>query len=117
MSSIFDSNLLNSYYQVFNNINKERGYNVITYANDIKSPDLKEYKKNVFIINLTHNLIDKLNNKKQINDSDIIIIPNSGGGNCFYKCLSQFYLNKEEYHIYYRKLIYEYIINKKINKK
>jgi len=115
MSSIFDLNLLNSYYQIFNNINEEHGYNVITHANDIKSPELKEYKKNIFIINLTYNLIDKLNNKKQINESDVIIIPNSGDRNCFYKCISKFNHNKEEYHIYYRKLICEYINSKKVH--
>jgi len=56
-----------------------------------------------------------LNNKKQINESDVIIIPNSGDENCFYKCISQFYHNKEEYHIYYRKLICEFINSKKVH--
>ena len=45
-------------------------------------------------LSLTKKLVDKLNNNQQINESDVIIILNFGEGNCFYKCLSQFYLNK-----------------------
>ena len=39
-------------------------------------------------------------------------MPNSGGGNYFYKTISQFFTNKENYHFYYRKLIAELIFSK-----
>ena len=52
---------------------------------------------------------------KIINRRDIyfIIAQNTGEGNFFYKALSQFYHNTEEYHIYYWKIIVLYINAKK----
>ena len=34
-------------------------------------------------------------------------------GNCFFRAISSFFTGTEQYHIYYRKLIYEYIIDNK----
>ncbi len=45
--------------------------------------------------------------------SDINVCDNTGGGNCFYKSLSQFYYKNEKYHIYFRKIIAELIKSKK----
>ena len=42
-------------------------------------------------------------------EKDIRIINNTGGGNCFYKAISQFYWHNEDYHPYYRKRIAEYM--------
>ena len=50
-------------------------------------------------------LINKLLNKIDLNEKDIIIINNSGSGNCFFKCISQFYTKKESYHYFYRKKV------------
>ena len=42
----------------------------------------------------------------------IIWLPNSGGGNCFYKAINQFFNNKEMYHYFYRKKICKQILSK-----
>ena len=77
-----------------------------------------EIRKKVYIINTTTVLLNKLLNKEDLTQNDIIICENSGKGNCFYKSLSQFYTNKETYHIYYRKETCKSIENKKeIDKK
>ena len=44
-----------------------------------------------------------------LNENDINILPNTGGGNCFYKSISQFYNFVEDDHIYYRKEIASFI--------
>lgn len=54
-------------------------------------------------------MITKVEKKEKLNQNDKLIIPNREKGNCFSKCLSQFYNNTEEYHIYYRKIIDIYI--------
>ena len=72
-------------------------------------PPNKEERNNIFLINNDNNLLQKMNNKNSLNEGDILVIPNSANGNCFYKSLSQFYYNKEMYHIYFRKKIAEYI--------
>ena len=57
----------------------------------------------------TNNIFNKIKNKEQLTQKDIIVIPNSGNGNCFFKIISQFYTNNEKYYYYYRKKIVEYI--------
>ena len=55
----------------------------------------------------------KINRKENLNKNDIHIVPNTGGGNCYYKTLSQIYNNTEEYHIYYRKIIAIFVESKR----
>ena len=91
----------------------EIGYNVLHNKNNLLNPPQNEERKNIFFINTDNKLMQKLNTKNLLDERDIIVIPNSANGNCFYKTISQFYYNKEIYHIYFRKTIAEYIESKK----
>ena len=64
-------------------------------------------------INTEQNIMAKLNGKLNLTELDVDVIQNTSRGNCFYKSISQFYLDTEEYHIFYRKQIAEYIDLKK----
>ena len=104
MSRIFcNSNLFKHYLNQANQETFERGYNILDNYNQIDDPQKFKIRKNVCIINITTELLKKILNKEDLIQNDIIICENSGKGNCFYKTLSQFYTNKEVYHIYYRK--------------
>ena len=46
-------------------------------------------------------------------NNEVLRIKNTGGGNCFFKCISQFFMNEETFHIYYRKIVCELINSKK----
>ena len=110
-----NSFILNINNQTFNNNNKitlkEIEYNVLSDNGQIKEPDIKENRKNIYYIN-NNDLNNKIRNKDMLTEENIYIIPNSGSHNCFYKAASQFFNNKESYHYYYRKKIAEYIFNK-----
>ena len=58
-----------------------------------------EIRKNVYIINTKTDLLNKNLNKEDLTQNNVIICQNSGNGSCFYKALSQFYTNKEDYQI------------------
>ena len=87
----------------------EIGYNVLHNKNNILNPPKNEERKNIFFINTDNILMQKINTNNSLDERDIIVIPNSANGNCFYKTISQFYYNKEIYHNYFRKTIAEYI--------
>ena len=87
----------------------EISYNVLLFKNNIINPPKSEERNNIFLINTDNVLMPKIIIKNSQSERDIIIIPNSANGNCFYKSISQFYYNKEIYHIYFRKTIAEYI--------
>ena len=112
LSSIFQncSNL-----QQNNNIknNQEMGYDVLANKAYIKDTPKSKARSDIFFINKDINLMAKINGKQNLTEEDIDICPNSGGGNCFYKAISQFFFNTENYHIFYRKEISEYIEKKK----
>ena len=55
----------------------------------------------------------QIKNKYNIKDTEVIQIPNSAGGNCFFKAISQFFNKTEIYHIYYRYKICKLIESKK----
>ena len=111
-SNIFSNknSIQNINYNVYSDVN-EIGFNVLLNKNMVPHPPNKEERNNIFLINNDNNLLQKMNNKNSLNEGDILVIPNSANGNCFYKSLSQFYYNKEMYHIYFRKKIEEYILN------
>ena len=77
-----------------NMINIESGYNVLKDNGIIKDQ---------FFINLNINIMNIINSKLSLNQNDIKLCQNTGGGNCFFKVISQFYHNTEIYHAYYRK--------------
>ena len=69
----------------------------------MKQPDLSEIRKNIYIINTSKELLDKQLNRITLTEKDIVIIYNSGSGNCFFNCINQFYINKESYHYFIEK--------------
>ena len=95
MSKIFfSSNIFsnpNSFQNKAGNIiidGNEIGYNVLLFKNNIVNPPKSEERKNIFLINTDNILMPKINIKDSLSESDIIIIPNSANGNCFYKSIS-----------------------------
>ena len=89
------------------------GYDVLANKAYIKDPPNSKVRTDIYFINKDINLMAKINGKQNLTEADIEICPNSGGGNCFYKAISQFFFNTENYHIFYRKEISEYIEKKK----
>ena len=114
------SNLFYKNTKISNNnqmgYNMEIGYNILLNKNFISKPRIDQIRKNLHFINAEQNLFRKINIKSDLNENDINICQNKGNGNCYYKALSQFYYNTENYHIYYRKIILEYIESKKKQK-
>ena len=118
MSKIF---FLSSIFQNSSNLqqniniknNQEMGYDVLANKANIKDPPNSKARSDIFFINKDIKLMAKINGKQNLTEADIDICPNSGGGNCFYKAISQFFFNTENYHIFYRKEISEYIELKK----
>jgi hypothetical protein len=110
--TFFKSQNFMTYYQN-NTLDKERDYNLLFYKEHITEPPKIIKRNNLFFITCQNNIITKVDKNEKLNQNDILIIPNTGGGNCFYKCLSQFYNNNEEFHIYYRKIIVVCVESKK----
>lgn len=59
----------------------------------------------------TNQIFPKILNKEILTEKDAIIAPNSRW-NCFYKTITQFYKNKENYHFHDRKIIARLIFSK-----
>ena len=110
--TFFKSQNFINYFQT-NTLDKERDYNVLLNKDHIREPPKIIKRNNLFFITLKKYLLTKINKKEKFNQNDIKIVPNTRGGNCFYKRLSQFYNNTEEYHIYYRKIIAIFVESKK----
>ena len=112
LSNIFQNNIGNT-QNIFQTQNYEVGYDVIANKMKINNPPYNIMRTNILFINSDQNIMAKLNGKLNLTELDVDIIQNTGGGNCFYKAISQFYLGKEDYHIYYRKQIAQFIESKK----
>ena len=93
----------NQFKQQQNMINIESGYNVLKDNGIIKDPPINTLRRDQFFINLNINIMNIINSKLCLNQNDIKLCQNTGGGNCFFKVISQFYHNTEIYHAYYRK--------------
>ena len=89
--------------------NYEQGFNVLINKDNIPEPDTSNTANDIYFKNKNQNIIQKIQNKRILTEKDISIINNTGRGNCFYKAISQFYCHNEDYHLYYRKRIAEYI--------
>ena len=113
LSNIFQNNIGNT-QNIFKRQHYEVGYDVITNKMKINNPPNNIKRTNIFFINKDQNIMAKLNGKLNLTELDVDVIPNTGGGNCFYKAISQFYLGTEDYHIYYRKQLAEFIESKKL---
>ena len=111
LSNIFQNNTSKS-TNINTGQNYEVGYDVIANKLKINNPPNSIMRTNLFFINTEQNIMKKLNGKLNLTELDVDVIQNTGGGNCFYKSISQFYLGTENYHIYYRKQIAEYIESK-----
>ena len=117
MSHIFcNSNLFKHYLNQASQDIFEWGYNILDNYNQIDDPQMYEIRKNVHTTNTKTDLLNKILNKEDLTQNDVIIYENSDNGNCFYKALSQFYTNKEAYHIYYRKETFKSIEKNKRNR-
>jgi len=96
------------------NNSKEIGYNVLNATeSDILISNNIENSQNIYIINTHINISNLICHKNNIKDNDVVQIPNSAGGNCFFKAISQFYNKTEIYHIYYRYKICKLIQSKR----
>ena len=111
LSNIFQNNTSKT-TNINTGQNYEVGYDVIANKLKINNPPNSIMRTNLFFINTEQNIMKKLNGKLNLTELDVDIIQNTEGGNCFYKSISQFYLGTENYHIYYRKQIAEYIESK-----
>ena len=80
---------------------KEQGFYVLLNKDIINDPPKIINRRDIYFITVSKNLCDKIKNKKILTQDDVLIAQNTGEGNFFYKALSQFYHNTEEYHIYY----------------
>ena len=91
LSNIFQNNIPKS-NTLYNGQNYEVGYDVITNKLKINNPPNHLMRKNIFFINTDQNIMAKLNGKLNLTELDVDVVQNTGGGNCFYKAISQFYL-------------------------
>ena len=85
-----------------NMINIESGYNVLLNKGIIKTPPINSLRKDPFFITLNTDIMFKIKSKSNLNEKDIKLCQNIGGGNCFFKVEIQFYHSKETYHAYYQ---------------
>jgi hypothetical protein len=92
-------------YQINEQNQLEYGFNVLNINVAIMIPPNNPIRKNLFIINTNANIDNKVKNKIDVANNDVVRINNSGARNCFFKVISQFLMNKEVYHIFYRKIV------------
>ena len=109
-----------SLFKTFNNHLKKQsnnidiGYNVIVNKDSIPALPECTKRKDLYYINIMPDLINKINNKININEKDITILDNKGDYNCYHRILSQYFNKTENFHIYYRKELSLFIEAKKI---
>ena len=89
------------------------GYDVIQNQDQILEPPKNQKRSDIYFINKSSNLMDKIYTKTNLDQNDIITSSNDGDGNCFFRVLRKFFYIKQIYHIYYRKVIAIYIHSKK----
>ena len=113
MERIFSQfNMFNNYQNNFV-INKNKGYDVILNQKDIKEPPAQSKRNNLYEINTSAKLMNKIQNKQNLTQAEIDVIENEGDGNCYFRVLSQFFNLYEDFHIYFRKRLALYIESKK----
>ena len=76
--------------------------------NNNKSNPSKEKK---IICNVNSDLKVLVNNKQNINANQVKIITVQGDGNCFYRCISYFFLQSPDYYNEFKQLVIEWIDN------
>ena len=78
-------------------------------TNDLKKKKSKKNQKNN--ININSDLSNIIKNKENLSFDNINIIPIVKDGNCFYRCLSYFFLSNQEYYKEFKEIIIEWIEN------
>ena len=103
-------NMLSNYLKVYTN-NNNIGYIVINNKDNILDPPKSSERKDLYFVNKSANLINKINNKSEMTEEDVMIIENKADGNCFFSVLSQYFNQDERFHNDYRKLValYRYV--------
>ena len=76
-------------------------------TNDLKKKKSKKNQKNN--ININSDLSNIIKNKENLSFDNINIIPIVKDGNCFYRCLSYFFLSNQEYYKEFKEIIIEWI--------
>jgi hypothetical protein len=72
----------NQFNHNLNMNNIESGYNVLLDKCIILSPPITSLRRDQFFINLQDKIMHKINNKSQLNEIDIKLCHNTGGGYC-----------------------------------
>jgi hypothetical protein len=86
--------------------------NNIKDHNIIDKPDKTLINESLLNASINDYINIHTNYKENLNKNDFIQIEIYPDGNCYYRCLSKFFNNSESYHIYFRNVIYNYIIDK-----
>ena len=50
-------------------------------SGEIQTPNPNEYRKDIYMININPNIMEKINKKEDLTYKEIIKIPNTGSGN------------------------------------
>ena len=78
-------------------------------SNNIKKQNKNKNLKNN--ININSDLSDIIKNNENLSLNNVNIIPIVKDGNCFYRCLSYFFLSDQEYYKEFKEIIIEWIEN------
>jgi len=78
-------------------------------------PILEEINKTVKFRNNNNFLYHFVINHENIDSKYLIEKEIGGDGNCFFRNLSYYYTNLEKYHLFFRELLYNYIIDNQTN--
>ena len=74
---------------------------------------LQNLEDTIYKKNTSEKIMNKIQNKQNLNQNEIDVIKNEGDGNCFFRVLSQFFNSNEDFHIYFRKRLALYVESKK----
>ena len=66
-------NMLNNYQKLYTN-NKDMGYNVIINKDNIQDPPNLSKRKDLYFVNNSNNLMNKINNKNELTEDDVLTL-------------------------------------------
>ena len=82
----------------------------VSYLQKELIPKINNLSINKEFIASNHELQDIIINRNEIPAKAIQSINVHGDGNCLFRCLSKIYFNNENYHLFFRKYIFDYIL-------
>lgn len=94
---------------IYQEYNDEKIKNVFIDYKLLPIPNRNNLSNNFFKSIEDSELNKKIYNKQDLTNDDVVRIEVKGDGNCFYRVLSTFFYNNENYHLYFRYLIAKYI--------